>query len=66
MMDYEAFWRGFVTLFVIIPLAVGAGGGAVWAWRRELSMIQVCLTAMAAGFGLLFVTFAAAVVFFRA
>ena len=32
MMDYYGFWKGFVGLFVILPVVVGAG--AFWAWRK--------------------------------
>jgi hypothetical protein len=34
MMDYYGFWLGFVGLFIILPVVVGAGVGAFWAWRK--------------------------------
>ena len=34
MMDYYGFWQGFVGLFVILPVVVGAAVGAFWAWRK--------------------------------
>ena len=65
-MDYEAFWRGFVVMFAIIPAAIGAGAGITWALRRKLSPIQTVLATTVGGLGLPLVTLAAAVLFFRA
>ncbi len=31
MMDYYGFWKGFVGLFVILPVVVGGAVSAFWA-----------------------------------
>ncbi|MCZ6771173.1 MAG: hypothetical protein O7G83_04170 [Proteobacteria bacterium] len=33
MVDYHAFWQAIVVVFGVVPLVVGAGLGAAWAWR---------------------------------
>ena len=65
-MDYQGFWVGFVLLFGVPPIVIGAVGGLVWAWhvgRRGARLVLPVLLA-AAGTGL--ALFAAAVLFFRA
>jgi hypothetical protein len=33
MMDYFGFWDGIIVVFGVVPVVVGAGLGAIWAWR---------------------------------
>jgi hypothetical protein len=66
MMDYQGFWQGFVILFGVLPVVVGAIIGVLWAWRkgqRGTKLIPPAfLGAVAVGLGV----FAGAVLFFRA
>ena len=32
MMDYYGFWQGFIILFGVLPVVVGAIIGVLWAW----------------------------------
>ena len=66
MMDYYAFWQGFVGLFVILPVVVGAGAGAVWAWRKGRRGAGLITAALLGGAMLSLCVFAIAVVIFRA
>ena len=66
MMDYEAFWRGFVLLFVAGPFVAGAGAGPIWAWRKGRRGFQLILPSIIGGIGLCLGVFAAAVLVFRA
>ncbi len=66
MMDYYAFWQGFVGLFVILPLVVGAGAGAFWAWRKGRRGAGLITAAILGGALLSLCVFAIAVLIFRA
>ena len=66
MMDYYAFWQGFVGLFVILPVVVGAGAGAVWAWRKGRRGAGLISAAILGGALLSLSVFAIAVLIFRA
>ena len=66
MMDYYAFWQGFVGLFVILPVVVGAGAGAFWAWRKGRRGAGLITAAILGGALLSLCMFAIAVLIFRA
>ena len=66
MMDYYAFWQGFVALFVILPVVVGAGVGAFWAWRTGRRGAGLITAAILGGALLSLCVFAIAVLIFRA
>jgi hypothetical protein len=66
MIDYQAFWSGFIVLFGVLPVLAGGGMEFYWGWRngrRGLRLVPAAvLGAGAAGL----VVFAGAVLFFRA
>ncbi len=64
MMDYYGFWKGFVGLFVILPVVVGAG--AFWAWRKGRRGAGLITAAILGGALLSLCVFAIAVLIFRA
>lgn len=66
MMDYEAFWRSFVLLFLAAPFVVGAGAGLMWARRNGLRGFRLIFATLIGGLGLCLGVFVAAVLFFRA
>jgi hypothetical protein len=66
MMDYYAFWQGFVGLFVILPVVVGACVGAFWAWRKGRRGAGLITAAILGGALLSLCVFASAVLIFRA
>ncbi len=66
MMDYNGFWQGFVVLFGVLPVGVGAGAGAIWAWRKGRRGGKLIAPAIIGGVGLSLFMFVAAVLFFRA
>ena len=66
MMDYHAFWSGFVLLFGALPLVLGATGGLVWAWRAGRRGVALVLPVLFGAVGTGLLVFAAAVLFFRA
>ncbi len=66
MMDYYGFWQGFVGLFVILPVVVGAGVGAFWAWRKGRRGAGLIAAAILGGAMLSISVFAIAVLIFRA
>ncbi len=66
MMDYQGFWQGFVVLFGVLPLIVGAAGGAIWAWRRGQRGAGLVPGALLGGIALALCVAAGAVFFFRA
>ncbi len=66
MMDYYGFWKGFVGLFVILPVVVGAGVGAFWAWRTGRRGTGLIAAAILGGAVLSLCTFVGVVLIFRA
>ena len=66
MMDYYAFWQGFVVLFAVLPVIIGAGAGALWAWRKGRRGARLITPAILGGAGLSLCVFAGAILFFRA
>ena len=66
MMDYEAFWRSFVLVFLATPFVVGAGAGLIWTRRKGRRGLQLIFPTVVGGLGLCLAVFAAAILFFRA
>ena len=66
MIDYYGFAQGFAVLFIVVPFIVGAGGGAIWAWRTGRRGGRLILPSTVCGVALTVIVFAAAVLFFRA
>ena len=66
MIDYYGFMQGFAILFIAVPLIVGAGAGAIWAWRTGRHGSRLILSATICGVALTVIVFAVAVLFFRA
>ena len=66
MIDYYGFMQGFAVLFIAAPFVIGAGVGAVWAWRTGRRSGQVILSAAICGVASAVIVFAVAVLFFRA
>ncbi len=65
MMDYQGFWLGFVLLFGGLPVAFGAGGGLVWAWRAGRRGAGLVLPVLFGGAGAGLLVFVGAVLLFR-
>ncbi len=65
MMDYYGFWQGFIILFGVLPVVVGAIIGVLWAWRTGQRGTKLIAPAFlwAAALGLC--VFGGAVLFFR-
>ena len=66
MMDYEGFWTGFVVLFVLVPVLLGAGLGAAWAWRCDKRGRHLVTSAIFGGGALTLCVLAGAVLIFGA
>lgn len=66
MIDYYGFVQGFAVLFVVVPFLVGAGAGAIWAWRTGRRGSRLILPVTICGVALTVIVFAVAVLFFRA
>ena len=66
MMDYYGFWHGFVVLFGVLPVGVGAIAGVIWAWQKGRRGSKLIAPALLGGVGLSIFVFAAAILFFRA
>jgi hypothetical protein len=66
MMDYYGFWQGIIILFGVLPVAVGAIIGALWAWRNGQRGTKLIGSALLGAAALGFCVFAGAVLFFRA
>jgi len=66
MIDYDGFWTGFVVLFGLLPLGIGACAGALWARRRGTRGARLVFAAFLGGVGLVLCVLLGAVVVFRA
>ena len=66
MMDYHEFWRGFLVLFGVLPVVVGAIAGVLWAWRTGQRETKLIPSAFLGGAALGVCAFTGAVLFFRA
>ena len=66
MMNYHGFWQGFILLFGVLPVVVGATAGAIWAWRKGRRGSKLIAPGILGGAGLSLFVFLAAVLFFRA
>jgi len=66
MIDYYGFAQGFALLFIAAPLVIGAGVGAVWAWRTGRRGSRLILLSTVCGVTLTVIVFVVAVLFFRA
>jgi len=66
MMDYDGFWAGFVVLFGLLPLGIGACVAAFWARRRGARGARLVLAAFLGGVGLVLCVLLGAVLVFRA
>ena len=66
MMDYHAFWQAIVVIFGVVPVVLGAGIGAVWAWRRGRRGVRLILPTVIGGAVLGVIVFGGVVMFLRA
>ncbi len=66
MMDYHGFWQGFIVLFGVLPVVVGAIVGVLWAWRNGQRGTKLIRSAFLGGAAMGLCVFAGAVRFFRA
>lgn len=66
MMDYHGFWRGFIILFGVLPVVVGATVGVLWAWRNGKRGTRLVPSAIAGAAALGLCVFVGAVLLFRA
>ncbi len=66
MMDYHGFWQGFIILFGVFPVAVGAIIGVLWAWGNGHRGTKLIPSAFLGAAALGLCVFAGAVLFFRA
>ena len=66
MMDYHGFWQGFIVLFGVVPVVVGAIIGVLWAWWNGQRGTQLIPSAFLGAAALGLCVFAGAVLFFRA
>ena len=66
MMDYYAFWNAIVVVFGVVPLVVGAGVGAIWAWRVGRRGTRLIIPTVCGGAVLGVIVFAGAILFLRA
>ncbi len=65
-MDYYGFWQGFVGLFGVLPVVIGAGVGVFWGWRKGRRGAKLIHSAFLGGAALGLCVFAGAILFFRA
>lgn len=66
MIDYEAFWYGFLALFVALPALFGAILGLIWGWRRGRRGGGLVVSALIGGAAVALCVFTGAVVLFGA
>jgi len=66
MMDYHAFWQGFIVLFGVLPVIVGASIGVLWAWRKGQRGAKLIPSALLGAAVLGLCVFVGAILFFRA
>ncbi len=66
MIDYHGFWQGFIVLFGVLPVVVGAIVGVLWAWWKGQRGTKLIPSAFLGGAALGLCVFAGAVLFFRA
>ncbi len=66
MMDYYGFWRGFIILFGVLPVVVGAIIGVLWAWQTGQRGTKLIAPAFLGAAALGLCVFGGAVLFFRA
>ncbi len=66
MMDYHGFWQGFIILFGVLPVVVGAIIWVLCAWRNGQRGTKLIPSAFLGGAALGLCAFAGAVLFFRA
>ena len=66
MMDYYGFWQGFIILFGVLPVVVGAIIGVLWAWQTGQRGTKLIAPAFLGAAALGLCVFAGAVLFFRA
>ena len=66
MIDYYGFVQGFAILFIVAPLVVGAGAGAIWGWRTGLRGSRLILPTLVGGVAFTLIIFVVAVLFSRA
>ena len=66
MMDYHGFWQGFISLFGVLSVVVGAIVGMLWAWRNGRRGAKLIPPAFLGGAALGLFVFFGAVLFFRA
>lgn len=66
MMDYQGFWHGFLVLFVVLPVLVGASLGLIWGWRNGRRGARLMPAALFGAGATGLIVFGGAVLLFRA
>ncbi len=66
MMDYQGFWHGFLILFAVLPVIVGASLGLFWGWRNRRRGSKLIPPAFIGALATGFIVLASAILFFRA
>ncbi len=66
MMDYQGFWHGFLILFIVLPVIVGASLGLLWGWRAGRRGTKLIPAVVFGAIGTGVIVFAIAVLFLRA
>lgn len=66
MMDYQGFWHGFLVLFAVLPVIIGASIGLFWGWRNGRRGAKLIPAAFLGAGTTGVIVFAGAVLFFRA
>ena len=66
MMDYQGFWHGFLILFAVLPVIVGASLGLFWGWRNGRRGSKLIPPAFIGALATGFIVLASAILFFRA
>jgi hypothetical protein len=66
MMDYQGFWHGFLVLFVVLPVLVGASLGLIWGWRNGRRGTRLMPAALFGAGATGLIVFGGAVLLFRA